>query len=209
MKKALPILFATLLGTATAQQTVKATFGPATVDGVTTQNGMVTINGKTYVLTTALASQGAALLKTNSIGLYRYPNAQKTPLVLKGCINEWLFNGVNRVRVDSVRWNSQNNWHEINTSIQTSVSNVESNRHFDMKNIIVAYQDGRVIQQSKTPLQRVDYSGTYMETGRINPRQFLVRNPDDTGTETLTRFVLPAGFSDLPGVMTFDLTCSK
>lgn len=209
MKNVIILTLSALFSTAAAQQKVAVTYSPVTIDGVTTPNGMVTINGKTYVLTTALTSQGAAQLKSSSFGLYRYPNAQKTPLLLKGCMNEWLYNGVDRVRIDSINWNSQFNWYEVNASIQTSVDNVEANRHFDLKNIIVAYQDGRVIQQSKTPLQQVNYSGTYMETGKVNQRQFLVKNPDDKGSEKLTRLVLPAGFSDVPGVMAFDLTCKK
>lgn len=86
MKKRIVLALLGLLGTAAAQQKVPVTYSPVTIDGVTTPNGMVTINGKTYVLTTALTAQGAALLKPSSIGLYRYPTAQNQPLVLKGCM---------------------------------------------------------------------------------------------------------------------------
>lgn len=202
-----------LLGTAAAQQKVPVTYAPVTIDGVTTPNGMVTINGKTYVLTTALTAQGAALLKTNSIGLYRYPTAQNQPLVLKGCMGEWLYNGVDRVRVDSVTWNSQAKWFDVNVSIQTSRQNVEAYRHFDFKNMIVAYQDGRVIQPAKTLLQEIGFSkneGGFLEPGRLETGRFYVKNPDDTDKAIPTKLVIPSGDVMSPSkAMSFDLTCKK
>ena len=213
MKKRIVLALLGLLGTAAAQQKVPVTYAPVTIDGVTTPNGMVTINGKTYVLTTALTAQGAALLKTNSIGLYRYPTAQNQPLVLKGCMGEWLFNGVDRVRVDSVTWNSQAKWFDVNVSIQTSRQNVEAYRHFDFKNMIVAYQDGRVIQPAKTLLQEIGFSkneGGFLEPGRLETGRFYVKNPDDTDKAIPTKLVISSGEVMSPSkAMSFDLTCKK
>lgn len=202
-----------LLGTAATQQKVPVTYAPVTVDGVITPNGMVTIGGKTYVLTTTLTAQGAALLKPNSIGLYRYPNAQKQPLILKGCMGEWLFNGLDRVRIDSVTWNSQARWFDVRTSIQTSQQNTESYLHFDLKNAIVTYQDGRVIQPARTLLQEVSFSSDkagFLEPGRLDTGSFFIRNPDDTDKAILTKLVIPSGAA-LRGstALAFDLTCKK
>lgn len=213
MKRTLLLICTVLFASASAQQNAKVSFAPVTVDGVTTQNGMVTINGKTYVLTTALTAQGVALLKTNSIGLYRYPTAQNQPLVLKGCMGEWLFNGVDRVRVDSVTWNSQAKWFDVNVSIQTSRQNVEAYRHFDFKNMIVAYQDGRVIQPAKTLLQEIGFSkneGGFLEPGRLETGRFYVKNPDDTDKAIPTKLVISSGEVMSPSkAMSFDLTCKK
>ena len=120
------------LSAAAAQQTVKVTLAPVTVDGVTTPNGLLTANSKTYIAVDALKARGLTVLKPNSFGLYRFPNAQGQPLVLRGCLNEWLFNGVDRLRIDSVAWDEAKKRYGLRFTMQTPVRNHYWSKHFSL-----------------------------------------------------------------------------
>ena len=214
MKRLSLTALALLITTAAAQQNVKATFAPVTIDGVTTPNALVVVNGKTYVSVDALKARGMTMLKTSSFGLYRFPNAQGVPVKLQGCMNEWLFNGVDRLRIDSADWNETQRRYAIRFTMQTPLYNRWWPSHFGDKTATVVYSSGKVVQPSKNPIQQITWAGDAIgdpRTGENNTGTLWVIDPDDTGIDTLTKLVVPTGTDKDFGsnVMSFDLTCKK
>lgn len=214
MNKLILTAFALLAATASAQQKLPVTFTPVTIDGVTTPNGLITVNGKSYVSVDALKARGMTVLKTGSFGLYRFPNAQGQPVKLQGCMNEWLFNGVDRLRIDSAAWNETQKRYAIRFTMQTPLYNRWWPSHFGDKTATVVYSSGKIVQPSKNPIQRIEWDGDEIgdpETGKNNTGTLWVIDPDDTGRDTLTKLVVPTGTDSDFGsnVMSFDLTCKK
>lgn len=127
-------LFAALiLASASAQQAVPVAFAPVTIDGQTTANGLVTINGKQYVSVDALAKSQITVLSPNTLGVYAFPVAAGPgPQKLKGCINEWLTDGTNRVRVTgsafTTGWGVQLQWQTSENDVVAFDSVFESSQ---------------------------------------------------------------------------------
>lgn len=212
MNKLIALSVAALLTSASAQQ--KPTFAPVTIDGVTTNNGLVTLNGKSYVSVDALKAGGLTMLKTNSFGLYRFPNAQGVPLKLQGCMGEWLFNGVDKMRVDSVNWSEADKRYNVRVTVQTSIWGRSWDDHFSPQASSVVYSSGKVLQNSKNPIQRLYWASDAIgdpDQNKNSTATLRVIDPDDTGTETLTKLVITTGNTGTFGnnVMSFNLTCKK
>lgn len=213
-KTLLTALCGLFLSTAGAQQTVKVTLAPVTIDGVVTPGGLLTAGGKTYIAVDALKARGLTVLKANSFGLYRFPNAQGQPLVLRGCLNEWLFNGVDRLRIDSVAWDETKKRYGLRFTLQTPVRNHYWSEHFSDQATAVTYRSGKILQPSKNPIQQIDIVGDKMGDPRLgenNTGTIWVTDPDDTGTDTLIKLVVPTANSQKfgPHALSFDLTCKK
>lgn len=154
MKKAMFVLFSVLFTSATAQQAAKVSFAPVTIDGVTTANSLISVNGKNYVSVDALKNSGITLLKSNSLGIYKFPNRQGVPVSLKDCMNEWLSNGIDRIRIDGFKRSDYDGSMLINSTVQTSVNEGDS-KHFDISSAVVVYNNGRIIEPSKNPFQKI------------------------------------------------------
>jgi len=205
-------LFTLLAPGAFAQQTVKATFSSITIDGFTTPNSAVTINGKTYVAQDALKARGVAILKPASLGIYTYPLGSGPGIKLKGCMNEWLYNGVMRVRITNVQTET-GSW-RVSFDEQTTIianTNAEAfQNHFDQGKILGLTSAGRIIDSAKNPLQVADFPYAVVSRGDSKSDDFTIRDADGTNNEGLTRVTLiPKANTAAKGVLTFDLTCKK
>lgn len=193
---------------------MRATYAPVTVDGVTTSNGAVVINGKTYISQDALTARGLTVLKPNSYGLYRFPNSQGIAVSLKGCLAETLFNGAQKLKINAPTWNASDRAWNIPFILQTPLQSTAEADQFGVQQMIAVYKSGRVFQPAKDRLlvaeMRVDAAG-FPARGALNPGRIILRNPEDDGTDPPIKLVIPGGSArgTGTGTLTFDLTCTK
>lgn len=203
MKKLLPLLATLLISTAAAQQ--KPTFAPVTIDGVTTQNGLVTVNGKTYVSLDALKARRVTVLGPSTLGIYTFPAAKGVTTKLSGCMNEWLNDGTTRVRVKSQGLDSM--WQYWNIYIDAqSTENTRFSRVFPEKSVYAVFKSGKVFDtaadQFLSTLDTInDLENKTMDSGAI-----ALKMPDLTADDAVTKLVLRSANG---GTWTFDLTCKK
>lgn len=206
------LLLSTLFFTAaaSAQQPSAVTYAAATIDGVTTPNVVVTIKGKSYIAVDALRARGLTLLKTDSFGLYRFPNAQGQPVKLTGCMNEWLTDGTTRVRVNTVRpYEFYEQW-IIDIEFLTS-KDVEGIREiFPPGQERVTMQDGQVLDPVRDEFVKINMDNYTAGKGKSQVAQLTFTLPDWSPGNVPTQLILsPASIRQTKGAWTFDLTCKK
>ncbi|MHA0035521.1 hypothetical protein [Deinococcus sp. PESE-13] len=212
MNKFVGVFLLASVAVASAQAT-NPQYTPVTIDGVTTQRGTVTVGGKTYVSLDALKAAGVNVLKSGSLGIYRYPVAQSRTVKLTGCTGEWLDNGRDRINLGQPVWNTAGEYWEIPFQMQVPDTNVYPLNRFESTQIAVVFASGRVVQYAKDPLGRVESGGFgTMTTGTNNPGSFAPRHPDLLSSDPPVKIVLPAA-QGLEGansrVISADLKCKK
>lgn len=188
------------------------TFSPVTIDGVTAPAGLVTVEGKTYVSLDALKARGLTVLSPGSLGLYRYPKTGALPLKLTGCRNEWLNNGVVRLRVTSVQVTPEA-WElkiDAQASTASSVGYLDSAINFEQ--LLAVTERGRMVDPANNGQFRAGLAQqTFIAQGRTETGQgLLLQDANGTGGERLTRLTLvPAKEGKTQAVMNVDLTCQR
>lgn len=208
MKYPTVLALLTALSFSASAQQVQATYLPVTIDGVTTPKGSVTIDGKTYVSQDALRARGVTVLKPNSLGLYSFPRGSGPTLKLKGCQNEWLFNGTLRLKVtetsaDPGGWRAYAQAQNA-TSGEISISSI-----VDLGHIIAVSKSGRVYDPNKNPFEETAKDYTTVSRAETQSVMFYLKTADAPTGDPLQKLVLPSTSKDGSGTMTFDLTCTK
>ncbi|WP_339095836.1 hypothetical protein ACINK0_13270 [Deinococcus sp. VB343] len=204
MKKVLFVTLCCAVSSAFAQQSSKVVFAPLTVDGVTTPNGLVTINGKTYVSVDALKARGATVLKTGSLGLYSFPTANGVKTKLTGCNNEWLTDGVHRLRMTR-QYGGNGEWN-LEFNFQSSQNNVDIEQVFQTNKVYVHFKDGKVLEPMNDPfaISRILMGSAY--GGEVQTGHVELKLPDAADSNPAIKVVLrPIKGSP----WTVDLTCGK
>lgn len=204
MKKTALLTTLCLIGAASAQQNVKAVFAPVTIDGVTTQNGLITVNGKTYVSVDALKARGATILKTDSVGLYSFPAGNGVKTKLSGCANEWLTDGVNRLRI--IRQGGGNDEWAVVFNFQSSQEYADIEKVFRQDKVYAQFKDGGVFEPLNDPFAKSRMLMSRARGGEVKEGHVEIKMPDRSEDNPAVKVVLrPVNGSP----WTFDLTCKK
>lgn len=185
---------------------------PVTIDGTTTANGLVTINGKTYVSLDALKAAGVTILKPNSLGVYLFQRGAAAPLKLTGCQGEWLNNGYFRIRVTDSTVTSTG-W-GVTFDTQLSAPNVGSiylDRVLDTSKLIAVTSKGLVIDPARNGLQKVDVTfSSPLEQGKTTTAQQITFSDTEASHDPLTKLtLLPTSEAGTKAVLNIDLSCKK
>ena len=199
-----------LTGTVEAQQTAKVTFAPVIIDGLTTPNGLVTIDGKTYVSVDALKTQGVTMLKSGSLGVYRFPNAQGQSVKLQGCLNEWLTDGITRVRIQSVKPDEFYKTWVIAVEFMTSKDSERIREVFPERKEMVTLQKGQVLDANVDAFVQFEMTNYSASRGKSETTYLKFTTPDWSTANAPVKLVLnPSSNRQVRGAWTFDLTCGK
>lgn len=201
------MLALTLSGLAAAQQT-----SPVTIDSKTTTAGLVVISGKTYISLDALKAAGVTILQPNSLGIYQFQKGGAPAVKLTGCMNEWLYNGVVRIKVTDASVTPQG-W-QVTFDAQLAAPNVGADyleKFIDVKRVSAVTTKGYGIDPIRNGLQTVSLT----DASRVQPgettkdQQFTFTMTAPTG-DPLARLTLPPiPESGTKAVMNVDLTCKK
>lgn len=204
MKKSVLLTVLCLTGAASAQQNVKATFAPVTIDGVTTQNGLITVNGKTYVSVDALKARGATLLKADSVGMYSFPAGNGVKTKLSGCANEWLTDGVSRLRI--IRQGGGNDEWAVIFNFQSSQGYADIEKVFRVDKVYAQFKDGGVFEPLNDPFAKSRMLMSPASGGEVKEGNIEIKMPDRSEDNPVVKVVLRP-VNGTP--WTFDLTCKK
>lgn len=208
--KYLTLSILVLTAAAGAQQSPTVTYAPVTIDGVTSPNGIVTVKGKSYIAVDALKAQGMTLLRSNSFGLYRFPNAQGQPVKLTGCMKDWLTDGTTRVRVNAVRPDEFYEQWIIDLEFLTSKSTEYIREIFPQGQERITMQDGRILDPARDGFVQINMDNYLAGKGKGEAAYLKFTLPDWKASNVPTRLVLsPAPTRQIKGAWTFDLTCNQ
>lgn len=215
MKKLLFTMCAVLATSAAAQQSVKATFSPVTIDGKVTQNGMVTINGKRYVSVDALSAAKVTQLQPNSLGIYNFNAKPNTPVKLSGCMNEWLTDGTTRVRATKIDTNSDMRlnmgtyWY-VALEVMTSKDSDSIYNVFAPGQQEVTMKNGQVIAPAKDSFSRIVMEDYPLVRGKVGSAYPSFNVPDMSSENPPVKLIMtPAAKAQVKAPWVFDLTCRK
>ncbi|MFK7602083.1 hypothetical protein ACI3L1_07700 [Deinococcus sp. SM5_A1] len=188
------------------------TFSPVTIDGVTTPAGLVTVSGKTYVSLDALKARGLTVLAPNSLGLYRYPKTGAPALKLTGCRNEWLDNGVVRLKLTDIQVTPEAWQLKIDVQASTPATAGYLEDLIDFTRLFAVTEQGRTVDPATSGQYKAGLSQQVMVSpGRTEAGQGLViQDANGTGGERLARLTLvPKKDGKTQSVMNVDLTCQR
>lgn len=73
------------------------------VNGTTSATPALTINGKTYIPLETLKSLGIPYTVQNGVVVVGVQGGSNQKVALQGCLNEWLFNGIWRIKVSNLQ----------------------------------------------------------------------------------------------------------
>lgn len=210
--RTLMTLAALLTATATAQTKPPAvTYAPVTIDGTATKNGLVTVDGKTYVSLDALKAKGLTVLTPGALGLYAYPRGTGPAIKLTGCKNEWLNNGIIRFRVVDATATAEGWTASYESQISTSdLKTFPSQAMFDENSVLAVTSAGQSIDPERNPLQTVYAPYVELTRGTTSSGQLQFSDANGTGGTSLNRLTI-RGTKQMKSsaAMNIDLTCTK
>lgn len=208
----LPLMVTSLLsGASAASEKLQVSFAPVSIDGTVTAKGAVTVSGRTYVLLDALRAQGVNTTSATTLNVYRLPGLAGRPTKLQGCVNEFLFNGSDRVKLSAPVWEGANNRWNIQLTVQAHSGGFYT-FHFDPDHVTAIYKSGRTFSPDADPIQKAEMEGDAFQPGYNNLAVLHLQDPNDDGSDPLIKLILPPA-AQYPeagkGVLSFNLICQK
>lgn len=194
----------TLFASATAQQKPPTiSYAPVNIDGRSTPDGLVTINGKTYVSLDALKAGKVSVLSPGALGIYTFPVAKGITAKLSGCLGEWLTDGDTRLRINR---QDVNDSQLVYLEAQTARPTVNFGELFQADKTYLLFRNGLVFDPTFDKFLKAasyvgDFSKGQTQTGylQFEGMSFSIENP---ATKLVLRPTAGPPWS-------FDLTCSK
>jgi len=211
MKKRLAAaLLASLAASASAQGTSQATFTPITIDGTVRPKGSVVVNGKTYVSLDDLKAAGVTVLKPNSLGIYHFNRATPSAVKLTGCMNEWLTDGVTRIRITSVYPYAFYKTFTVFYDIQTALESTSVFKTFDPGKTRVTLKDGTRIDPAKDAFAKIEVKDLSLQKATLVKADVTFSPVDyDENNPPAQLVMTPSASSKIKGAWTFNLNCKK
>lgn len=187
------------------------------IDGKSAQ--AFTINGKIYVSLDNLKSAGLNV-SGNAIYILTNPIVKQPAYKLGGCVNEWLWNGATRLRVDSVELSYENLTPAWLIKMSTQAAIPIERYYTDNKDLSLYFSNGDVIKPQNPSYVRLSVditgevgkvNGYVSDFGRYENRILAYRSDAESPSDAPSKLVLPQ--IRISGVtypaMNFDLTCKK
>jgi len=204
------LAFATALTPfAQAQTTQPAKPTTVNVDGKAA--AAMTVGGKTYVSVDALKAAGLNV-QNSKIFLLTNPTVGQPAYKLSGCMNEWLWNGATRMRIDKIELENYPTRWLIYITTQTALGNLNE-YYTENRDTAILFSNGDLIKIGNPAWvsMRVNFITQYANTIQSTDGIGVYRSDTESPSDPPVKLSIPQiRISNVTyPAMTFDLTCKK